>query len=56
MSDERIAQDLDLIVAATTELLDGTLTYEQALSDYFAELKAATSDIWSIDGVHTRFV
>jgi hypothetical protein len=56
MSDERIATDRDRIVEAATELLDGTLTYEQALSDYFRDLKAVTSDIWSIDGVHTRFV
>ena len=32
------------------------LTYEQALSDYFRDLKTATSDIWSIDGVHLRYV
>jgi hypothetical protein len=52
MSDARIAADLDRIVAAASELLAGTLTYEQALTDYFHDLKAATSDIWSIDGVH----
>jgi hypothetical protein len=56
MSDERIAVDLDRIVAAATELLDGTLTYERALSDYFTELKAVTTEIWSIDGVHLRYV
>jgi ADP-heptose:LPS heptosyltransferase len=54
MSDERIAADLDRIVAAAETLLAGTLTYDQALSDYFGELKAVTSDIWSIDGVHMR--
>ena len=52
MSDERIAADLDRIVGAAETLLAGTLTYDQALTDYFGELKAATSDIWSIDGVH----
>jgi hypothetical protein len=52
MSDARIAADLQRIVRAAAELLDGTLTYEQALTDYFAQLKGATSDIWSIDGVH----
>jgi hypothetical protein len=52
MSDERIAADLDRIIAAAGDLLGGTLTYEQALTDYFTDLKAATSDIWSIDGVH----
>ena len=56
MSDERIAADLDRIVAATAELLAGTVTYEQALSDYFRDLTGATSDIWSIDGVHLRYV
>ena len=56
MSDERIAHDLDRIVAAATELLDGTLTYEQALADYFRDLKEITSDIWSIDGVHLGYV
>jgi hypothetical protein len=56
MSDERIATDLDRIVAAATELLGDTLPYEQALTDYFRDLKAVTSDIWSIDGVHARFV
>jgi hypothetical protein len=52
MSDARIAADLDRIVESATELLSGTLTYEQALTDYFADLKAATDEIWSIDGVH----
>jgi hypothetical protein len=52
MSDERIAADLHRIVGAATELLEGKLTYEQALTDYFADLQAATSDIWSIDAVH----
>jgi hypothetical protein len=56
MSDERIAADLDRIVIAATELLENTVTYEQALSDYFRDLQAATSDIWSIDGVHLGFV
>ncbi|WP_028062550.1 hypothetical protein [Solirubrobacter soli] len=56
MCDERIASDLDRIVTAATELLEGKLTYEQALDDYFTELKTITSDIWSIDGVHLRYV
>jgi hypothetical protein len=56
MSDERIAHDLDRIVAAATELLDQRLTYEQALADYFRDLKEITSDIWSIDGVHLGYV
>jgi hypothetical protein len=32
------------------------VTYEQALQDYFRELKEITSDIWSIDGVHLGYV
>lgn len=56
MSDERIAADLDRIVAAASDLLGDTLTYEQSLHDYFSELKTVTSDIWSIDGVHLRYV
>jgi hypothetical protein len=56
MSRDRIRRDLDAIVAAATELIAGTLTYEQALTDYFAALLAAhdgdATAIWSIDGVH----
>ena len=60
MSDERIAADLDRIVAAAEELLDGSLSYEQALRDYFPALLAAhggdASAIWSIDGVHAAYL
>ena len=60
MSERRIREDLDRIVAAAGELLSGTLTYEQALRDHFAALLAAhggdASAIWSIDGVHTAYV
>ena len=56
MTAARIRDDLDRIVAAAQELLDGSLTYEQSLRDYFAALLAAyggdASAIWSIDGVH----
>ena len=52
MSDARFAADLERIVAAAGELLAGELSYERALREYFADLQSATSDIWSIDGVH----
>ncbi len=60
MSRERIARDLPRIVAAAGELLAGSLTYEQALRDYFPALLAAhhgdPSQIWSIDGIHLRYL
>jgi hypothetical protein len=56
MSDERIGEDLERIVTAATELLEKTVSYEQALADYFDDLKQATTDIWSIDGVHLGYV
>jgi hypothetical protein len=60
MTCARIRDDLDRIVAAAGELLRGTLTYEHALRDYFAELPAALGGdpaaIWSIDGVHRDYV
>jgi hypothetical protein len=56
MSGARIRDDLDAIVSAAAELLDGSLPYERALREYFAALLAAhggdASAIWSIDGVH----
>jgi hypothetical protein len=56
MTRARIQDDLDSIVSAATELIDRTLTYDQALADYFAALLAAHDGdaraIWSIDGVH----
>jgi hypothetical protein len=56
MSRERIDRDLPRIVAAAAELLAGSLSYEQALRDYFPALLAAhqgdLSQIWSIDGIH----
>ena len=56
MSDARFDADLDRIVTAAGELLDGRLDYDRALREYFADLQAATSDIWSIDGVHHAYV
>jgi hypothetical protein len=60
MTTARIRDDLDRIVAATSELLAGSLTYERSLSDYFPALIAAhggdAGAIWSIDGVHFAYV
>ena len=56
MTRARVHDDLGAIVSAAKELIAGTLSYEQALTDYFAELLAAhggdASAIWSIDAVH----
>ena len=60
MSRARIREDLDAIAAAAVELVQGSLTYEDALADYFAALLAAhrgdASAIWSIDGVHADYL
>ena len=60
MSAARVHDDLDRIVAAARELLDGSLTYERSLCDYFTALLAAhggdASAIWSIDGVHLGYI
>jgi hypothetical protein len=60
MTRARIARDLDRIVTAAGELMRGSLTYEQALRDYFPALRTAlggeASAIWSIDGVHLDYV
>lgn len=60
MTRARIDADLGRIVAATAELLHGSLGYEHALRDYFADLLAAhdgdPSAIWSIDNVHLGYV
>jgi hypothetical protein len=60
MSRERIERDLPRIVAAAGELLAGSLSYEQALRDYFPALLAAhhgdPSQLWSIDGIHVRYL
>jgi hypothetical protein len=52
MSDERITEDLDRITHAASELLAGSVPYEQALRDYFRDLRRATDQIFSIDGVY----
>lgn len=54
------ARDLPRIVAAAGDLLAGSLSYEQALRDYFPALLTAhqgdPSRIWSIDGIHLRYL
>jgi hypothetical protein len=56
MASARIQDDLERIATAAAELIDGSLTYERALAEYFSALLAAhrgdPSRIWSIDGVH----
>ncbi|HET6866513.1 MAG TPA: hypothetical protein VFH80_11405, partial [Solirubrobacteraceae bacterium] len=56
MTQARIREDLPRIAEAAAELIDGSLTYQRALADYFSALFAAhggdLSKIWSIDGVH----
>jgi hypothetical protein len=56
----RIHDDLSRITTAAAELVDGSLTYERALAEYFPALLAAhqgdASRIWSIDGVHFDYL
>nr|WP_157528299.1 hypothetical protein [Kibdelosporangium sp. MJ126-NF4]CEL17976.1 hypothetical protein [Kibdelosporangium sp. MJ126-NF4]CTQ90796.1 hypothetical protein [Kibdelosporangium sp. MJ126-NF4] len=60
MTIERIRADLDRIVVAAGELRDGTVSYEQALGEYFPALLAAcggdAARIWSIDAVHLDYL
>jgi hypothetical protein len=58
MSERRIREDLPRIVAAAQELVAGTLDYERALREYFAELATVCDPaaIWSLDGVHAGYV
>ena len=60
MSRARIHDDLGRVIAAADELLRGSLTYEQALRDYFTELLAAhggdPTNVWSIDAVHLDYL
>jgi len=60
MTAARIHEDLDRIVGAARELIDGSLTYERSLRDYFRALLDAhggqANQIWSIDGVHLGYI
>jgi hypothetical protein len=60
MTRARIEDDLERIVAGARALLDGTLTYEESLRDYFSALLAAhggdRSTIWSIDAVDRDYL
>jgi hypothetical protein len=60
MTERRVREDLDRIIAAAGELVGGSVSYEQCLRDYFTALLAAhqgdASAIWSIDGVHAGYL
>jgi hypothetical protein len=60
MTGARTREDLDAIVVAAAELVEGTLRYEDALADYFQALLRAhhgdASAIWSIDNVHADYL
>ena len=56
MTRARIEADIPRIIAAAQELLDGRLTYEQAMADYVRDLVAAhdgdPSGLWSFENAH----
>jgi hypothetical protein len=56
----RILDDLHRIVTAASELLSGSVTYQQSLHDYFSDLLTAhrgdARAIWSIDNVHLDYL
>jgi hypothetical protein len=60
MRASRIDEDLDRIACSARELLLGSLTYETAMRDYFADLLQAfngdASKIWAIDGAHVPYL
>ncbi|RFU21491.1 hypothetical protein [Geodermatophilus marinus] len=58
MTRARVRADLDRLVTAARELLAGGPAYEQAVADYFRELREVVDPaaIWSIDGVHADHV
>lgn len=60
MTRARIGDDLGRIVAAAADLVRESLSYEQALREYFSALLAAhggdAGAIWSIDGVHLAYI
>ncbi len=60
MSRARIADDLPELLEAARLLVEGRLTYEDALRGYFARLLAAyqgdASRIFSFDDVHRAYI
>lgn len=60
MSAARIESDLPRIAEAARELVNGEIAYEQCLTDYFRDLRAAhggdPSPIWSFDAVHAHYL
>jgi hypothetical protein len=60
MAHARVKEDLDRIVAAAEDLIDGRVSYVRALSEHFNNLmrffKGDSTRIWSIDNVHTDYI
>jgi hypothetical protein len=60
MSAERVRASLDELLQAASALLEGRLPFEVALEDHFRRLlqfyRGDRSRIWSIDGIHGRYL
>jgi hypothetical protein len=58
MREARIREDLPRIITAAQELITGSLDYERAVREYFADLTRICDPaaIWSLDGVHLAYV
>jgi hypothetical protein len=60
MSAERVRASLDELLQAAGALLKGRLPFEVALEDHFRRLlqlyRGDRSRIWSIDGIHRRYL
>ena len=60
MSAARIREDLDELLESADRLLEGRLSYEDALADYMPRLLAAyhgdRSRIFSFDSIHEQFL
>lgn len=60
MSAARIREDLDELLDAAEQLIEGTLPYDQALRDYFPRLLSAYdgdhSRVFSFDNLHKEYL
>jgi hypothetical protein len=60
MTDERVRADLPELVEAATSLIQGRLSYEDALQTHFARLAERSggdrSWLFSLDSIHERYV
>lgn len=58
MTQARIRADVPRIVRAAQELVNGTLSYERAIAEYYAELRTRVEPaaVWSIDNVHVAYL